>query len=861
MSEKNKIIKRLERHVTRCNERNNHIACFEIHDIKLTQNKIIKYVSHSIEECDTDEKKKKLCTNICNDLLASTSDGAKMLMRICLMRHIEECECTGSVSHFESVENCPPIITESIMEETDLIKNYLKDNTLNNIEKGLSRCESFHSVYSPISQKFMIKRIKKLVAHEDGDYAEAWKTFIKLYNTGGGIRCNDIEIANNIIEIAGYGLDSKEGRFIVTHMLRQAINILRKHTNANVEILKESKELLTFLYKENNDFRAEISSMHENPVSVSANITMLKRIEKVENIDDYLHWPFRELYKNVLNHDTDKRVAMSQLQIILDIAETREMHKNKRVNDVDQATLNQYLDNLRKKLNELIVGQDYAKQRIVQREKIRISNPNANIYVQPLAFVGKPGVGKTHLARSLDNMSISTEHSMRKLVDLRLVGSSNSIALKGSFPVWVSSTEGHIARALRSNVASDIVFFCDEADKLECDELISLLLTLTDGSKTFRDDFIGIDLDISGSTFIFAMNDETTLNKYLRDRLEIVRFHEQTLEHRQEIARRESNNALKAYNIDEQISFDNNAILYLSSAYTNNTGSRQMIVDIKRVIEWEFEHIKKDQRIQIGKEKIKEILSISQDPYNIVEVKSGIHGLGFFVSIKMTDIDIDMVKSNRGVHSQSFSIGNRTWVIKVQYSNGIYLNIIDGHQMKAYSIVYIVGHVIENYSDKHVWQENEEIYFPWSTLFEGQNLFPIESTTSLYINIRLLENEERGQARIDEYDGDGFLATLSFENDKSDIEFFAISRKWKVTASNDDMSLYCIYGENIIASNHIFSLTGFENESNICRNPLLVTVTECIKFSYSSLKYGNLTTDKTKTIAKYSCFIGINIPD
>ena len=88
---------------------------------------------------------------------------------------------------------------------------------------------------------------------------------------------------------------------------------------------------------------------------------------------------------------------------------------------------------------------------------------------------------------------------------------------------------GRIADILIKSKCMNPVIYFDELDKVsettKGDEIISLLTHITDFSQndTYQDNyFSGIDLDLSKVLFIFSFNDESKINKILKDRMNVI---------------------------------------------------------------------------------------------------------------------------------------------------------------------------------------------------------------------------------------------------------------------------------------------------------------------------------------------------
>jgi ATP-dependent Lon protease len=94
---------------------------------------------------------------------------------------------------------------------------------------------------------------------------------------------------------------------------------------------------------------------------------------------------------------------------------------------------------------------------------------------------------------------------------------------------YEGSIWGRIADILIKSKCMNPIIYFDELDKVsdttKGEEIINLLTHLTDFSQNdrFQDNyFSGIDLDLSKVLFIFSFNDETKVNRILKDRMNVI---------------------------------------------------------------------------------------------------------------------------------------------------------------------------------------------------------------------------------------------------------------------------------------------------------------------------------------------------
>lgn len=183
-----------------------------------------------------------------------------------------------------------------------------------------------------------------------------------------------------------------------------------------------------------------------------------------------------------------------------------------------------------------IYGMKEAKEQIIQTMNDRIYNPNSYAI---LALKGAPGLGKTKLAKTI-----------AKAVGLpfdkiSLGGVIDSTIFKGSDNVWSGAGPSMLLQILSRVKYANAVILLDEIDKLGTTEkgreVQYALLHILDRTqnKEFQDLFLNeYHHDISKIWFIAAMNDDSTLDPALKDRLHIIKLPTYTHQEMIEIIKR-----------------------------------------------------------------------------------------------------------------------------------------------------------------------------------------------------------------------------------------------------------------------------------------------------------------------------------
>ena len=181
-----------------------------------------------------------------------------------------------------------------------------------------------------------------------------------------------------------------------------------------------------------------------------------------------------------------------------------------------------YLIQTQKKLDKAIYGHHDAKMHILQVIGKWIKNPKSQGNV--LAIQGPMGNGKTTLVKEGIAKAIN-----RPFAFIALGGASDSSFFDGHSYTYEGSHWGRIVDILIESKCMNPIIYFDELDKIsdthKGDEIVHLLTHLTDPSQNalFQDNYFpGIHLDLSKALFIFSFNDETKIDRILKDRMYVI---------------------------------------------------------------------------------------------------------------------------------------------------------------------------------------------------------------------------------------------------------------------------------------------------------------------------------------------------
>ena len=195
-------------------------------------------------------------------------------------------------------------------------------------------------------------------------------------------------------------------------------------------------------------------------------------------------------------------------------------------------------------------------------------------------------MGKTSLGMSIANAT------GREFVRMSLGGVRDEAEIRGHRRTYIGALPGAVIQAIRRAESRTPVLMFDEIDKVGAGgfhgDPSSALLEVLDPEQNakFRDNYLGVDFDLSKVMFVTTANMLDTIPGPLRDRMEIIQLPGYTTEEKMEIAGRYLvKRQLEANGLSSsQVELREETIRKIIEDYTREAGVRTLEREIGAVL-------------------------------------------------------------------------------------------------------------------------------------------------------------------------------------------------------------------------------------------------------------------------------------
>lgn len=385
--------------------------------------------------------------------------------------------------------------------------------------------------------------------------------------------------------IASYSVteDDIKQEVLETIEIKKRIEIVLSRVKIETDILKIqnklSKKVKKHIDEEQKQFylreqlkaiQEELGMDDEEKKEIDKYETLLNKTKLPKQVKEKVQYELSRL-KSTSSSSSEGNLIKSYLDWVFNIPWNKQTKEN-----IDIIKAREVLDNEH-------YGLEDVKDRIVEYLAVKQISKNSKGPI--LCLAGPPGVGKTSIAKSI------AHSTNRKYSRISLGGMKDEAEIRGHRKTYVGAIPGRIAYALKEAKTMNPLILFDEIDKISSSykgEPSDALLEVLDSeqNKTFRDNYLELDMDLSKVMFIATANSLETIPRALLDRMEIIEVSGYTYEEKFNIAK----NHLIPKVFEEigikfdKVEFEEEAINEIIEGYTRESGVRGLTRNLNSII-------------------------------------------------------------------------------------------------------------------------------------------------------------------------------------------------------------------------------------------------------------------------------------
>ncbi|NFO15213.1 endopeptidase La [Clostridium botulinum] len=385
--------------------------------------------------------------------------------------------------------------------------------------------------------------------------------------------------------IASYSVtaDDVKQEVLETIDIKKRIELVLTRVKIETEILKIqnklSKKVKKHIDEEQKQFylreqlkaiQEELGMDDEEKKEINKYETLLNKTKLPKQVKEKAQYELSRL-KSTSSSSSEGNLIKSYLDWVFNIPWNKQTKEN-----IDIIKAREVLDNEH-------YGLEDVKDRIIEYLAVKQISKNSKGPI--LCLVGPPGVGKTSIAKSI------AHSTNRKYSRISLGGMKDEAEIRGHRKTYVGAIPGRVAYALKDAKTMNPLVLFDEIDKISSSykgEPSDALLEVLDSeqNKTFRDNYLELDMDLSKIMFIATANSLETIPRALLDRMEIIEVSGYTYEEKFNIAK----NHLIPKVFDEigikydKVEFKEDAINEIIEGYTRESGVRGLERNLNSII-------------------------------------------------------------------------------------------------------------------------------------------------------------------------------------------------------------------------------------------------------------------------------------